>query len=144
MSNNCFYNWKKGSTARVLKISKKFIIILGPQRQVNNYEFLCSKTENTVYTGIIAYIVNNIFFNDPLRRRERASFPKKTIFSESQFWGAQITKSFLSKIYSSIKLNSILYLSSSTVSNFVNNYKDIKDNFNKEEILIEYDHEIIV
>ena len=73
----------------------------------------------------------------PLRRRERASFLKRTILSESSFWEAQITMSFLSKICSSIKLNSILYLSSSTVSTFVNNYKDIKDNFNKEEILIE-------
>ena len=61
----------------------------------------------------------------------------KTFFSKSQFWEAHITMSILSKRYSSIKLNSILYLSSSAVSRFVNNYKDIKENFNKEEILIE-------
>ena len=91
-----------------------------------------------MFLNEMIYLKKHIFVFIVTPQEERPSFLlKMSIFSNWPNQKAPITLSILLKKYSSIKLNSILYLSSSAVSRFVNNYKDIKENFNNEEILIE-------
>ena len=145
-------------------ISVKLSLILGPQRLVENHEFLGpSRTQERVSTGRIVcffmiffftipnhnvfdnrcFTLKNVynieyFFQWPPQKERTSFFPKKdNLFRNSILRSANHYELSFEKKCSSIKLNSILYVSSSTVSMFVNKYKDIKENFNKEEILIE-------
>ena len=71
-------------------------------------------------------------------QKEKASFlPKENSFFKKFKSGSAYHDEHSLNRYSSIKLNSVLYQSSSVASRVVNNYKAIKDNFNEEEILIE-------
>ena len=77
-----------------------------------------------------------LFYSDPSGGETELLTKKFNLFKLIKSESADHFEHSLEK-YSSIKLNSTLNRSSSVASRFVNNYKDIKDDFNKEEILIE-------
>ena len=100
---------------------KKYILKSKNQELYNISRFLLNG-----YSITKINLVWNFLFIRPLRRRERASCLKRTDFSKSPYQVAHITLRILLNIYSSIKLNSILYLSSSVASELSINLKTLK------------------
>ena len=106
---------------RQTSIQKKYILKSKSQELYNISRFLLNG-----YSITKINLVWNFLFIRPLRRRERASCLKRTDFSKSPYQVAHITLRILLNIYSSIKLNSILYLSSSVASELSINLKTLK------------------